>query len=84
MTAINKKSSSTVLEKFERTMERWSDRNIAEMRNETIVERRKKIEKENKKFRIISHFPFIGRGNVHRDNVLSNEEIEKDLDKILK
>jgi len=48
-------------------------------------ELRNHLEKKNKrKFSFTSEFPVIGRGNVLRDNIATSEEINKDIDKILK
>jgi hypothetical protein len=42
------------------------------------------FEKKNKrKFSFTTEFPVIGRGNVLRDNIITSEEINKDIDKIL-
>ncbi len=48
-------------------------------------EMRDHLEKKNKKkFKITSSYPAIGRGNVLRDNLTTSEEINKDIDAILK
>jgi hypothetical protein len=39
--------------------------------------------KNNRKFSFTTEFPVIGRGNVLRDNIITSEEINKDIDKIL-
>ena len=45
---------------------------------------REYLEKKNKrKFSFLSAFPVIGRGNVLRDNIITSEKINKDIDKIL-
>jgi len=42
------------------------------------------LEKKNKrKFSFTTEFPVIGRGNVLRDNIITTEEINRDIDKIL-
>jgi len=42
------------------------------------------LENKNKrKFSFTTEFPVIGRGNVLRDNIITSEEINKDIDKIL-
>ncbi len=52
---------------------------------ETLDESRARVEqKSGKKMRIVSMFPFIGRGNVMSRKLLSRESIERDLDKCLK
>ena len=43
------------------------------------------LENKNKrKFSFTSEFPVIGRGNVLRAGIKTTEEINKDIDKILK
>nr|WP_320010815.1 hypothetical protein [uncultured Desulfobulbus sp.] len=39
--------------------------------------------KIGKPFKIITEFPFIGRGNVLRDNLISSSNINRAIDKIL-
>ncbi len=39
--------------------------------------------KTGKPFKITTEFPFIGRGNVLRDGLMSSEEINKTVDKLL-
>jgi len=42
------------------------------------------LEKKNKrKFSFTTEFPVIGRGNVLRDNIITSEEINRDIDQIL-
>ena len=42
------------------------------------------LEKKNKrKISFTTEFPAIGRGNVLRDNIITSEEINRDIDKIL-
>ena len=42
------------------------------------------LENKNKrKFTFTTEFPVIGRGNVLRDNIITSEEINRDIDKIL-
>ena len=56
-----------------------------ELRNTPINEQRRDIEARlGRPVRVMSHFPFIGRGNVMRDRVITREQIERDLDKILR
>jgi len=41
------------------------------------------IEKQNgKKIEITSEFPFIGRGNVLRDGIVTHDKINQEIDKI--
>ena len=47
-------------------------------------ELRHHLEQKNKqKISFTSEFPVIGRGNVLRDNIITSEEINRDIDKIL-
>ena len=42
------------------------------------------LEKKKKRdFSFTTEFPVIGRGNVLRDNIITSEEINRDIDKIL-
>jgi len=42
------------------------------------------IEKRNgKKVKIVTEFPFIGRGNVLRDRIITHDKINQEIDKIL-
>lgn len=39
--------------------------------------------KTGKPFTISTAFPFIGRGNVLRDGIVSSKEIDRDIDRML-
>jgi hypothetical protein len=39
--------------------------------------------KDNKKLSFHSEFPFVGRGNVLRDGIVTSAMINKDIDRIL-
>ena len=55
-----------------------------DIRNYSPDELRRFLEKKNKrKFSFTTEFPVIGRGNVLRDGIITSEEINKDIDKIL-
>jgi len=42
------------------------------------------IEKQSgKKIKITTEFPFIGRGNVLRDGIVTHNKINQEIDKIL-
>jgi len=42
------------------------------------------IEKQNgRKIKIITEFPFVGRGNVLRDGIITHGKIDQEIDKIL-
>jgi hypothetical protein len=73
---------SNTLTLLEKDVERSTGMSIDEIRNTSIDERRDMLEKAGRKMKFSSAFPFIGRGNVNRDTV-STEEINKELDKVL-
>jgi hypothetical protein len=55
-----------------------------EIRKYSPDELRNYLENKNRqKFIFTTEFPAIGRGNVLRDNIVTTEEINKDIDKIL-
>ncbi|MCL2440389.1 MAG: hypothetical protein FWD14_01485 [Treponema sp.] len=55
-----------------------------EIRKYSPCELRSHLEiKNKKKFSFKTEFPVIGRGNVLRDSIITSEEINKDIDKIL-
>lgn len=75
--------SSTIIS-FEKSIERWTGRKIAELRKETIEETRSSLIKKGILIRLFSEFPFIGRGNIMRDKIVSHQEVEKELDSVLR
>jgi len=53
---------------------------------ENLHNRSKKCLKKNqagKKIKITTEFPYIGRGNVLRDRLISHDKIDQEIDKIL-
>jgi len=57
---------------------------IEEIRYENPTEIALIIEqKQNKKLSFSSEFPFIGRGNILRDGIVTSQNINKDIDRIL-
>jgi hypothetical protein len=57
---------------------------IETIRKYSPYEFRLYLENKNKrKFSFTTEFPVIGRGNVLRDNIITSEEINRDIDKIL-
>ena len=55
-----------------------------EIRKYSPGELRRFLEKRNKKkFSFTTEFPVVGRGNVLRDTIITSQEINKDIDKIL-
>ncbi len=70
---------------FERAVEMASGESVASLRDMPIDERRKIVEEKCKRrMSFPSFFPFIGRGSVLRDCTISREEIEAQLDELLK
>ncbi|MDR3298586.1 MAG: hypothetical protein LBU43_00925 [Candidatus Accumulibacter sp.] len=66
------------LKQLEDCVFRLTGRTAAELRVTPIDELRIKVEKEAP-LRIYSAFPFIGRGNVLRDKIISHAEVEAAL-----
>ena len=56
-----------------------------EIRSFSPQSMRNYIEKKNgNKIRFVSEFPTIGRGNVLRDNIITREEIDSQIDELLR
>jgi hypothetical protein len=73
------------LQKFEKTVEGFLGEPISSIRKKPIDERRNEIEKKSKRsLHFKSYFPFIGRGNVLRDYVVTHEDADKALKKALR
>ena len=65
---------------LERAVERATGEKIDDLRRTPIDDRRRMIERRTRRpFRFTTAFPFIGRGNVLRDRILSHEEVETAL-----
>ena len=70
---------------FEKSIENETGETIEAIREMPIDERRYKTEqKHGSPLKFTSHYPFIGRGNILFDSLLSHQEIEKELDKALR
>lgn len=55
------------------------------LRNAGVTEIRRRIEKKNgNTLSFTSEFPVIGRGNILRDKLVTTQQIDADIDKILK
>jgi len=66
-------------------IEKKSGLTISEIKDISPTSLRKYFEKKNKRaIRFKSEFPVIGRGNVLRDNLVSREELDREIDRILK
>ena len=68
-----------------RLIERKTGKTIDQLQTETISERRGEIEAaQGKPMRLLRLFPFIGRGSVMGDFILSHREVDKQLDRALR
>lgn len=57
---------------------------IEQLRQTNPVDIAQRIEQRtHKKLSFSSQFPFIGRGNVLRDGVITSDQINKEIDRIL-
>ena len=69
---------------IEKNVEKLVGLSADEIRKISPGELRRYLEKRNrKKLSFTTEFPVIGRGNVLRDSIVTSEEINKDIDKIL-
>jgi len=69
---------------IEKNVEKLVGLSAEEIRKYSPGELRCFLEKKNKKkLSFSTEFPVIGRGNVLRDNMLTSEQINKEIDKIL-
>ena len=69
---------------LERTIEQATGLSIEAVRNTTIDERRRQVEKKNNaSTRFYSVFPLIGRGNVARERIISHKAVEEMFNKAL-
>lgn len=75
---------SNTLVTFEKNVERWTGRKVSELRYVPIEETRKSLSLKGILIRLFSEFPFIGRGNILRDKIVSHDDVEKELDKALR
>ena len=68
----------------EKNVEKITGLSAEEIRKYSPGELRRYFEKRNKKkLFFTTEFPVIGRGNVLRDSIITSEEINKEIDKIL-
>lgn len=65
-------------------MEKLTGRQPSEIRSTTIAEFRRIQEAKGQPLRVVSRFPFVGRGSVLRDRVLSHAQVEEKLDRALR
>jgi hypothetical protein len=68
----------------EENVEKLVGLSAEDIRKYSPGELRRFLEKRNKKkLSFTTEFPVIGRGNVLRDSIITSEEINRDIDKIL-
>ena len=69
---------------IEKNVEKLVGLSVEDIRKYSPGELRRFLEIRNKKkLSFTTEFPVIGRGNVLRDGIITSEEINKDIDKIL-
>ncbi len=74
-----------LIERVLRAIERATGEKIEDLQSAPIDERRRRVEAKKKSSMIFrSQFPFIGRGSVMRDRVLSHQEVEAEFRKAIK
>lgn len=70
---------------LERAIEATTGQTIDNLRNMPLDTLRRLIEKKRQSAVVITrNFPFLGRGNVMRDETISRDEVEKQLDEALR
>jgi hypothetical protein len=70
---------------LEKAVEKATGEKIEDLRSRSLEETRRVAESRHRRPLIfISKFPFIGRGNVMRDRLITHEEVEESLDEALK
>lgn len=75
---ISPDTDTPVKTSLERAIERATGQPIESLRNSTLTEQRRIVEeKTGHRLVFTRNFPFIGRGNVMRDQTVSHEEVEK-------
>lgn len=68
-----------------RLIERKTGKTIGDLQNVTLSHQRQEAEAlHGLPMRLVSLFPFVGRGSVMGDFVLSHAEINKQLDKAIR
>jgi len=68
-----------------RLIERKTGKSVDKLQSETISERRLDVEtKFHKPMRLFRLFPFIGRGSVMGEFLLSHSEVNRQLDRAIR
>ena len=68
------------LKQLEKAVEKATGQKVERIRQRTIDETRSELEKTGAEMKTFSAFPFIGRGNIQRDNIKSAKEVNKIVD----
>lgn len=64
-----------------RLIERKTGKSIDQLQSETLGEQRCRVEASHgKPMRLLQLFPFVGRGSVMGDYLLSHREVDKQFD----
>ena len=71
------------LKALEKSIEYLTGKKVADLRNKTIDETRAQLEEDGVEVNAFSEFPFIGRGNINRDNIITNKGVNKELDDVI-
>lgn len=68
-----------------RLIERKTGKSIDLLQSEPLSERRREVEaKHGKPIRLLRLFPFIGRGSVMGEFLLSHKDVNKQLDRAIR
>ena len=71
-------------EKFFKIIQKKVGLSLSEINRLNPADINAHIEKQSgKKIEITTEFPFIGRGNVLRNGIVTHDEINREIDKIL-
>lgn len=66
-------------------IEQKTGESIEQLQAETLWERRRKIEARHPwRMRVIRYFPFIGRGSVMGEHLLSHEDVANEFDRAIR
>lgn len=75
---------TSTLRKLEEDIESATGKSAKSLREKTICEIREQMEAEGHPLTFKSEHPFIGRGNVLRDKIISRKNVNRSLDKALR
>ena len=74
-----------VFNSVEKNAERLTGLTMAQIRDFSPFRLRKHLEERNaKRFRFVSEFPYVGRGNVLRESLADSDSLNAEIDAILK